>query len=109
MNSTTLKPAGGAATQPDNYNLGTSAITVALGGELLYPYGKKFVLGVDLGYDYAKAVPGIKVMGGGTTGITLHNFNLRGVAGYDLKKKNGMIVFARLGLRYQSFQISDVE
>lgn len=106
--SQTVQTAGGATGIPDNYNLGTSAITLALGGEMLYPYGKKFILGFEGTYDYAKAVPGIKVMGG-TTGISLHNLNLRGIAGIDLKKKSGMAILARVGLHYQSFQVSDVE
>jgi len=42
------------------------------------------------------------------TGITLHNVNVRGLAGIDLKKKSGMAVFGRLGYRYQGFLVTDV-
>jgi hypothetical protein len=44
-----------------------------------------------------------------TTGFTYHVMNLRAVGGYDLQKKNGMTVYGRLGLHYDSFQVADVE
>ena len=103
-----MATAGGAGMLPDNYKLGTSAITLALGGSLLYPYSKQYVLGADAGYDLAKAYPGITVAGS-TTSITVHNLNVRAVGGYDLKKKNGMMAFARLGLRYWSYQVANVQ
>jgi hypothetical protein len=43
-----------------------------------------------------------------TTGFTFHNLNLRALGGYDLQSKRGTIVFARLGLHYESFQIDNV-
>src|SRR4029453_16513515 len=102
-----MTTAGGAGMLPDNYKLGTSAITLALGGSLFYPYKKQYVLGAEGAYDLAKAYPGITVEGKTTT-ITVHNFNRRAVGGYDLKKKNGMMLFARLGLRYWSYQVANV-
>ena len=102
-----MATAGGAGMLPDNYKLATSAITLAVGGGLFYPYKKDYVLGGDAGYDLAKAYPGITVEGK-TTSITVHNLNLRAVGGKDLKKKNGMMVFARLGLRYWSYQVANV-
>jgi uncharacterized protein YgiM (DUF1202 family) len=98
----------GPAMQPDNYNLSTSAVTVSLGGQYLTPYGSKYMIGGEGTFDLAKAVPGISAPGGQTTGITLYHLNARGLFGIDLKKKSGMMVFARLGLRYQSYQISNV-
>jgi hypothetical protein len=103
----TLATSGGSGMVPDNYKLGTSAITLAVGGGLYYPYGKQYVLGGDLGYDLAKAYPGITV-DGSTTSLTVHNLNVRAVGGYDLKKKSGMMAFARLGLRYWSYQVANV-
>jgi hypothetical protein len=44
-----------------------------------------------------------------TTSFSYHVLNIRGVAGYDLQKKNGMTVYGRLGLHYDSFQIADVQ
>ncbi|MCW5803371.1 MAG: hypothetical protein KIT31_13390 [Deltaproteobacteria bacterium] len=102
-----VRSAGGTGAN-DNYNLGTAAVAVSLGGTVLYPYKPRYKLGADVGYDFAKAVPGIQVMGG-TTGITLHNFAMRAVGAYDLQKSNGMMLLGRLGIAYQSFQVSDVE
>ena len=97
---------GGPLSLPDNYNASSSSLTIALGGTALYPYSKRYWIGADLAYDYDKAVPGISYQGQ-TTSFTLHNFNLRALAGYDLQKPNGMIVFGRLGYHYESFQVSD--
>jgi hypothetical protein len=101
---------------PDNYNIGTRSMTVSIGTGILIPKGK-WLLGGEFTYDYAKA------MGGGVPydpdgpdapmpavniGITLHNVNVRALAGIDLKKKSGMTLFGRLGYRYQGFLITDV-
>jgi hypothetical protein len=92
---------------PDNYNLSTSAATIAVGGTYLRPYGPKYVIGGDANLDIARAIPGIKdPMMGNNVGITLYHLNARGMFGYDLKKPSGMVVFGRLGLRYQSYQVS---
>lgn len=99
---------GGAAEIPDNYDLSTSAATLAVGGGIFYPYGKRMVVGAELSYAFAKAIPGIKYMDT-TTGITLHDINARAIVGYDLKKKSGMMVMGRLGFKYSSFQVGNVE
>jgi hypothetical protein len=97
---------GGPLSLPDNYSASSSSLTIALGGTALYPYSKRYWIGADLAYDYDKAVPGISYQGQ-TTSFSLHNFNLRALAGYDLQKTNGMIVFGRLGYHYESFQVTD--
>lgn len=100
--SQTSNPGGG--------KVSTSAATLALGGTLLYPYKKKFMIGGEATYDYAKAYPGVANPDGmGSTSIGLHNLRLRALGGYDMKKKSGMMLFGRLGLHYQSFQVSNVE
>lgn len=103
-----LTTGGGAVGVPDNYRLSTSAATFALGGSYTRPYKARYVLGGELTYDYALAVPGVAQEGGGNTGISMHNLKLRLLGGYDLKKKNGMTLFARLGLHYQSYKVADV-
>lgn len=105
-----MRSAGSTVTYPDNYNIGTSAATVSLGGGLLYPYGKSALLGGELAYDFAKAVPGIHYKDPTTgassdIGVTLHNVNVRALLGYDFHKKNGMRLFARLGYRYEGFLV----
>ena len=92
---------------PDNYNIGTAAATLALGGQYLMPYGKDYILGGELAYDFEKSYPGIAYMGQ-NIGFSVHNLNLRAMAGYDLHKSNGMSVFGRLGYHYQSFLVSNV-
>ncbi|HUS27690.1 MAG TPA: SH3 domain-containing protein [Kofleriaceae bacterium] len=101
---------------PDNYNIGTSSIAMAVGAGILIPKGKKLLLGGEFTYDYAKTLlggvfydadgkggsPGVNI------GVTIHNINARGMVGIDLKKKSGMAVFGRLGYRYQGFLITDV-
>ena len=99
---------------PDNYNIGTSSVTLSLGGAITMPFKKKFILGAEVAYDYSKTLFGgvfydpdgpNMPMPGVNTGLTIHNFNLRGMAGYDLKKKSGAAIFGRLGFRYQSYLV----
>jgi hypothetical protein len=47
-------------------------------------------------------------MDGTTTSIGLHNLRLRALGGYDMKKRNGMTLFGRLGFHYQSYQVASV-
>jgi len=101
-----LRSPGGMSGPPNNYNISTAAMTVAIGGGYYRPSGKKMILGVETTYDYAKALPGIKVPMGKTTSISLHNFNLRGVVGLDFHKPSGMMLLGRLGFRYESFQVA---
>jgi uncharacterized protein YgiM (DUF1202 family) len=88
--------------------LTTLAATIALGGGITMPYKTKFIVGGELTYDYARG--GVRNPDGvGTTGIGLHNLRLRALGGYDLKKPNGLALFGRLGLHYQSYQVANVQ
>jgi hypothetical protein len=97
----------------DNYTLGTSAMVIALGGELLYPYGKRMILGGEASLDYAKTllggvhIPATMTTPQANTGLGRTVLNLRLVAGYDLHKKSGMMVFGRLGYRYQGLTVDN--
>ena len=119
--SQSLQAGGTGATTkwPDKYTVGSSSAAVMLGGALLYPYKARYLIGGELTYDLAKAIPGISFDpdGGGanggpmpsqTTGFTIHNINARAVAGYDLRRKSGAILFGRLGYHYEAFQIANV-
>ncbi|HSK02380.1 MAG TPA: SH3 domain-containing protein [Kofleriaceae bacterium] len=101
------------AESPGNGKVTTSAATLALGGGYLMPYGTKLMIGGEATYDYAKAIPGVRVtdamMISSNTSIGIHNLRLRALGGYDLKKPNGLTLFGRLGFHYQSYQIADVE
>ncbi|HET7506596.1 MAG TPA: SH3 domain-containing protein [Kofleriaceae bacterium] len=98
---------GGVGTPPDNYTASSSSVTLAVGGSVLYPYERRYWLGGELAYDFDYAVPGISYMNQ-TTSFQYHVLNLRAVLGYDLQKPSGMAVFGRLGLHYDSFQVSNV-
>ncbi|MBV8756293.1 MAG: hypothetical protein JO257_03390 [Deltaproteobacteria bacterium] len=106
----------GTGFNPDNYNLGTSALTLSLAGGYYRPYGKDWVLGADLSYTYAKTVfggvfadvDGPGGMPGVNIGMALHQIDLHGAVGKDLHKSNGMTIFGRLGYRYQGFLIDNV-
>lgn len=103
-----MRTAGGNPTErPDNYNLSTSAATVALGGTYLRPYSKAYVIGGELAIGIAKAIPGIKVDAMNTTGITVYDINARAMFGKDFKNKRGMVAYGRLGFRYYSYQVSN--
>ncbi|HEX3759028.1 MAG TPA: SH3 domain-containing protein [Kofleriaceae bacterium] len=102
-----LSTTGGQAGVPDTYSAGSSTIGLALGGDVLYPYQKRYWLGGDLAYAYTTTLfGGIQNMNK-TVGFSFHDFNLRALGGYDLQNKYGMVVFGRLGYHYESFQISN--
>jgi len=97
----------GATRVPDNYTAASLTFTVALGGTVVFPFGNRLWIGGDLAYDFDKAAPGIEYQNK-TIAFTYHNLNARAVVGYDLLKPSGLVVFGRLGLHYDSFQVADV-
>jgi hypothetical protein len=108
-----MRSAGSTAKEPDNYNIGTSSAAIALGAAARFPFKDKYILGAELAYEYANTVAGgvpyTPPMGAAVTiGLSIHNLNLRGLAGMDLGMANGMAVYGRLGYRYQSFLVADV-
>ncbi|HEX8107101.1 MAG TPA: hypothetical protein VF516_05195, partial [Kofleriaceae bacterium] len=103
-----VSTAGGQAGVPDNYSAGSSSIGLALGGEALYPYQKRYWLGGELGYAYTTTLFGGIENKGATVGFSFHDLDLRALGGYDLQDRYGMVVFGRLGYHYESFQLSNV-
>lgn len=102
-----VSQAGGSNMPPDNYSTAGASITLALGGSVLYPYKARLWIGGEGNYDLDKNLGGVTFMGQ-TTGLTYHNLNLRAMIGYDLQNAKAMVVFGRLGLHYESFQVADV-
>nr|HEX4314183.1 SH3 domain-containing protein [Kofleriaceae bacterium] len=92
---------------PDNYNIGSAAATLAIGADIIYPYGKQYLLGGEMTYDYDAAYPGISFENK-TTSISIHQLDLRAVAGYDLHNSKGMVVWGHLGFRYQGYLVANV-
>ncbi|MDX2090992.1 MAG: SH3 domain-containing protein [Kofleriaceae bacterium] len=118
--SQTLTSPGGGGAWPDKYKVGSSSFAVSLGTGVVVPYKKDYLLGGEITYDLAMAVPGITFDpdGGGatggplpssTTGFKIHQLNLRGVAGYDFHRPSGLAMFGRLGYHYNSFQVDNVQ
>lgn len=101
---------------PDNYNIGTSSVTLSLGGVFTMPFKQKYIIGAEATYDYSNTVGGGVTydpdgaqmpMPAVVTGLAIHNINVRGMFGKDFKRKSGMAVFGRLGYRYQSYLVAD--
>jgi len=92
---------------PDNYTAASLTYTVALGGTVLFPYGNRLWFGADLAFDYDKAAPGVQYLDQ-TIAFTYYNLNARALVGYDLRRPSGLVVFGRLGLHYDSFQVDNV-
>jgi hypothetical protein len=106
----------GQGFNPDNYNLGTSALTLSLAGSYYRPYGKDYLIGGEASYTYAKTVfggvfadvDGPGGMPGVNIGLALHQVDLRLAFGKDFHRPSGLALFARLGYRYQGFLIDNV-
>lgn len=106
---------GGANVWPDKYKIGSSSVAISLGGMLLFPYKKDFLVGGALDYDMAYAIPGISFdpdgangpTPGNTTSFTMHLVKVRAVGGYNFHKKNGLVALAKLGVHYESFMVAN--
>lgn len=97
-----------------NYDISSGAAVIALGGEVLYDYSKKLLLGGDLGYRFGYASPGIQYTEPDTAesvsiGFKSHTLDLGGLAGYKLGGSRGMTAFGRLGYHYERFGVNNVE
>jgi len=97
----------GATRVPDNYTAASPMFTVALGGTAVFPFGNRLWIGGDLAYDFNKSAPGIDFQRT-VTEFIYHNLNARAVVGYDLLRPSGLVVFGRLGLHYDAFQVAAV-
>jgi hypothetical protein len=96
---------GGVSDPPDNYTLGANGITIAIGGEVLYPYGKQYMIGGSLEYAGSKAaIP----YGNADPGMIIHDIDLRVIGGYDLRNARGMVAYGRLGYHYENMSVGSV-
>jgi uncharacterized protein YgiM (DUF1202 family) len=99
------------ATDP-NYKLSSAAAVLALGGDVLYDYSPKYLIGGDLGYKLAIASPGIRYADDAgnavNIGFKIHQVDLGVRGGYKLSKKSGMAAYGRLGYHYERFGINNV-
>jgi hypothetical protein len=114
-----LTSSGGTALPkwPDRYSVGSTTAVISLGGDLMYPYKKDYLVGGEITYDYGKATRGISFdpttganddgMPGSTTSFSMHTLNVRGMFGYDFHKSNGMVLFGRLGYHFEQLLFAD--
>jgi uncharacterized protein YgiM (DUF1202 family) len=94
-----------------NYDIGASSAVIGVGGEIWYDYSEDYMLGGELDLGYTISTPGIRVQEGDNaadTGFSIIEVGAYGKAGYKLHPGTGAVVFARLGFRYHSFQIKNV-
>ncbi len=97
----------GANQVPDAYNINASAASLAIGGDILVPFGPKLSLGGELTYDYSKTVGGGIVYMSTDTGFSIHNINLRALAAYDFHRPSGMMLIGHLGFRYRAYLVDN--
>jgi Bacterial SH3 domain len=94
---------------PDIYNIGSSAGTIALRARVLFPYGKKYMLGGEALYDASKTLLGGVTYMGTSTGLTISDLNVRGVFAYPTKRKSGLMLLGRLGFRYRGYLVDNYQ
>lgn len=95
-----------------NYDIGAAAMVVGAVGEMLYDYSADYMLGAELDVGYSLSTPGIRVEEGDNaadTGFSIIDATLAAKAGKKLHAKTGTVAYLRLGYRYQSFQIKNVQ
>lgn len=99
------------ATDP-NYKLSSAAAVLSLGGDVLYDYSPKYLIGADLGYKLAIASPGIRYADDAgnavNIGFKIHQVDLGVRGGYKLSKETGMAAYGRLGYHYERFGVNNV-
>ena len=94
-----------------NYDIGSRAAAIRLGGMAIYDYSDKYLIGGDLDLGYAISTPGIRVTEGDLnkdTGFSMLDVSLIGKGGYKLHAGTATAVYARLGFRYSAFVIKNV-
>lgn len=94
-----------------NYDIGATGAVLGAGGELWYDYSKDYWLAAEIDLGYTISTPGIRVeegMNAADTGFSIFDASVVGKGGYKLHAGTGTVAFARLGYRYQSFQIKNV-
>jgi SH3-like domain-containing protein len=96
---------------PPDYGFGSTAVSLAVGGELTMPMGKDYLVGGGLEYLGCVATPGIRYASGMMAediGFKTHDIDARLLGGYDFHKPNGMTAWGRLGYHYGVFSVSNL-
>ena len=99
------------ANPPVDYGYGSTAVSIAVGGELTMPFKKDYFVGGELEYLGCVATPGIRYSAGMMAediGFKTHDIDVRLLGGYDFHKANGMTAWLRLGYHYGAFSVSNL-
>lgn len=89
------------------YQLGSTAVSLNLGAELAYAYGKDYYLGGGVEYLGCVATPGIRYAGQ-DIGFKTHDIDVRAIGGYDLHDRRGTVIWGRLGYHVGITSMSDL-
>ncbi len=101
-----------AADPPRTYTFGSTALSVALGGEAVFAFKKTLYLGAGLEYLGCIATPGIRYATATMAqdiGFKTHDIDARALIGYDFRKRSGLTAWARLGYHYGLFSVSNLD
>jgi SH3-like domain-containing protein len=97
---------------PVDYTFGSTAVSIAIGGEAVFAFKQDLYLGAGLEYLGCVATPGIRYASGQMAediGFKTHDIDARGLLGYDFHKPNGMTAWARLGYHYGMFSVANLQ
>ncbi len=100
------------ASPPADYGFGSTAVSLAIGGEIAFAMKKDYYVGAGLEYLGCVATPGIRYASGTMAediGFKTHDIDVRLIAGYDFHKPNGMTAWARVGYHYGVFSVGNLE
>lgn len=92
---------------PPDYPFGSTAISLAVGAEATFPVKGRLLAGGSARYLGCLAMPGIAFQGE-SVGFTTHDVDLLAVGGYDLGGRRAISVWARAGLHFARFSVSDL-
>ena len=80
-----------------NYKITTAAASLAVGGDVLYRYSDKYILGVDARYIGTRASPGIRYVdadgNAADIGFLQHEIMVKGLAGYNMRNASGTVIY----------------
>jgi hypothetical protein len=92
---------------PADYPFGSTAISLAIGGEATFPLRGRLLAGASVRYLGCRATPGISFEGE-SIGFTTHDVDLLAIGGYDLRHPRAITLWARAGLHFARFSVSDL-
>jgi uncharacterized protein YgiM (DUF1202 family) len=93
-----------------NYEIGTGAASVAVGGDFVYRVTPTIMLDIDVAYTGSYSSPGIHydgVYGATDLPFMIHEINAGAAGGYNFNSKNGMVAYLRAGYHYNTFRIQE--